>query len=87
MEDDKANSKTVRFEDSVEMIVEPSNGNGNNDQLPNDGIKEKSYSEEFPNGFLTGICKWFNHKTGYGFITSDVDGKEVFVHYVNKIPK
>lgn len=29
---------------------------------------------------LYGTVKWFNLKKGYGFITSNVDGKDVFVH-------
>ncbi|WP_115061370.1 cold-shock protein [Photobacterium damselae] len=29
---------------------------------------------------LTGTVKWFNDEKGFGFI-SDVDGKDVFVHY------
>lgn len=28
-----------------------------------------------------GTVKWFNASKGYGFITNDADGQEVFVHY------
>ena len=28
-----------------------------------------------------GTVKWFNAQKGYGFITSEADGKDVFVHY------
>ena len=32
---------------------------------------------------MKGVCKWFNNQKGFGFITPDNGGADVFVHHTS----
>ena len=48
-------------------------------------LSSKEMSSESEVQRLTGMVKWFNNKSGFGFITvcgeSDFGGKDIFAHY------
>ena len=48
---------------------------------------ERVFCENYGN--RVGMCKWFNHKLGYGFITTLIDGAEhdIFAHQTNLKPQ
>ncbi|VVC38225.1 Cold shock domain,Nucleic acid-binding, OB-fold,Cold-shock protein, DNA-binding,Zinc finger, CCHC- [Cinara cedri] len=78
-------SKISHLKDlSIGTNTKPSN-NGNDSQSSTDIdiIKLGSFvskTEELPEGIRRGICKWFNSKKGFGFVTPDDGGKDIFVH-------
>lgn len=70
------------MKDSNEINKKPSN-NGNDSQSSGDDIENiRPDNEELPEGVRRGVCKWFNSKKGFGFVTPDDGGKDVFVHQV-----
>ena len=43
-------------------------------------LKEEKRLDEQDKKRMNGSVKWFNGSKGYGFITSEDDGKDIFVH-------
>lgn len=66
-----------------ETNKKPSN-NGNDSQSSSDvdNTTERSETDELPEGVRRGICKWFNSKKGFGFVTPVDGGTDIFVHQV-----
>lgn len=81
MEDDKLKSIIIHLKDSMETNEKP-NKNGNDSLSSNDGEYLRPENEKLPEGVRLGICKWFNSKKGFGFVTPNDGGKDVFVHQV-----
>lgn len=73
--------KIIQLKDTFEKNKSSSNGNS---QSSSDIENIRPDNEELPEGVRRGICKWFNSKKGFGFVTPDDGGKDVFVHQVKK---
>jgi len=46
-------------------------------------ISQYTFASTTKSGKISGVCKWWDNKKGYGFITLDDGSGDVFVHQTN----